>query len=77
MINYLLSFFSLILFSIGYFSQKTYLAKVDGNAQKYRGRPLFRPYFGIFEVLIEGMIISKNLFGKSSLYLLKYALNTF
>ena len=46
MINYLLSFFSLILFSIGYFSQKTYLAKVDGSAQKYRGRPLFRPYFG-------------------------------
>ena len=54
--------------------QKTYLAKVDGSAQKPRSEHFPDPVghfeapwwpFWIFEVLIEGMIESKNLFSES------------
>ena len=52
--------------------QKTYLMKVDGSAQKLRGSPPFKGHFGttiwpfwIFEILIKGMIESKNLFCES------------
>ena len=52
--------------------KRSYLLKVDGKANKSKGRPLFRPHwkcgplwpFWIFEVLIEGII-------ESNAYLMK------
>ena len=59
-------------------SKKTYSAKVDRCAQKYRGRPLYRPcqpfwgtlvaildFAGDSMFLIEGVRGSKNLFSES------------
>ena len=76
-------FFSFLFFSVTTFShrrsaQKTYLAKVDGSAQKPKVRPLSRPrrpfwgplaailvFAGDSMFLIEGVLGSKNLFSES------------